>query len=152
MWLWLTRKALAATFPSTDQLPGLDRHDPTAALRHMVREAPLTIRAALFASVAVFHLSPLVTIGVPMPAFWLPAGLCDRHAYRLASHRIYLLRQTVLMLKTVGGLVWGALPAVRGGYGMGILPPDPGTFRGVDLPETARPAVPAAPQPVAERP
>lgn len=121
--------ALAATFPSTAHLPGLDRIDTLPFLRQLSRESPLLIRLAMFGSVMVFHLSPLLTIGIPLPAFWLPRARLDRHVMKLATHRIYLLRQTMTMVKTIGGLVWGAHPDVRRALAMTPYQPDPGTWR-----------------------
>jgi hypothetical protein len=127
--LSLTAWVLAAIFPSNDALPGLDRIDPKPFLRQFGREAPLLIRLAVLASTWVFVLTPLVTVYWPLPAFLLPRHTLDQHAHRLATHRWFLLRQVMLMLKTIGGLPWGAHPDVRAKLAMPAYGADPGTWR-----------------------
>lgn len=126
------RWTLAAVFPSTDRLPGLDRLDTDATLAEFMA-APAVIRAGLLGSTLAFLLCPLLTIGWPLPAFLLPRDALDRHAAAMSSSRIYLLRQAMLMLKTVGGVLWGGHPEVRAKLGLPLYGPDPGTFRGDDL-------------------
>lgn len=121
--------AFAATFPTTGKLPGLDILDPAPFLRTFTREAPLLIRGMLYLSLLVVLLTPLLTVGIPLPAVWLSPSRLEKHLHRLAHHRIYLLRQTMLMVKTVGGLAWGAHPQVRGALGIPAYAPDPGTWQ-----------------------
>ena len=120
---------LGVVFPSTPTLPGLDRIDPTPLLRQIDREATWTIRATMWASVLVFCATPLLTVYLPLPAFLLPKGLLDRHANALATSRFYLIRQIMLMLKTIGGLCWGAAPEVRARLTMPLYPADTGGWR-----------------------
>jgi hypothetical protein len=47
----------------------------------------------------------------------------------MATHRIYLIRMAMTMLKTVGGLIWGAEPQLRAILHMPAYPADPGTYR-----------------------
>ena len=87
------------------------------------------MRVGLTLSSIVFIVSPLITLGIPLPVFFLSRSLKEKHANKLASHPIYLIRQTVLLLRLVAGLC-GEHPAVRKAMGMAPLGPDPGTFRG----------------------
>ena len=128
------RWTLAAVFPSTERLPGLDRLDTDAALDEFLG-APALVRLGLLGSTLAFLLCPLLTIGWPLPAFLLPRAALDRHAAAMAASRIYLLRQAMLMLKTVGGVLWGGHPEVRACLGLPAYGPDPGTFRGDALRE-----------------
>ncbi len=127
--LHLTAWTLARVFPSTAALPGLDAIDTKPFIRQLAREAPFTIRATMWASVLLFNLTPLLTLGIPLPAFLLSPARVDLHAQRLSGSPIYLLRQIVLMLKTIGGLAWGAMPEVRGRLTMPIYPEDSGRWR-----------------------
>ena len=120
---------LAVTFPSTEALPGLDRLDVLPFLRQFWREAPLLIRLALLGSVVVFIATPVATVYWPLPAFLLPRQKLDVHAHKLATHRWFLLRQVMLMIKTIGGLPWGAHPEVRAKLAMPVYGADPGTWR-----------------------
>lgn len=135
------RWTLAAVFPSTPSLPGLDRLDTDAALSEVLGGPPL-LRLGLYGSVLAFLCCPLLTIGWPLPAPLLPRDTLDRHAAAMAGSRLYLLRQAMLMLKTVGGLLWGAHPEVRAALGLPAYGDDPGTFRG----DALRPAPDASPR------
>ena len=134
MWTPLCAWTLAATFPSTTLLPGLDRIDARPFVDRLRRESPVTIRFVMYASALVFLLTPLFTIFVPLPAIWLSAAQLDRHAQALSTHRLYLLRQSMLMVKTLGGLCWGADPGVRAAFAMPAYKPDPGTWQKGKLP------------------
>lgn len=137
---WLVRHALAAVFPSTDRLPGLDRLDYAHALDEVMR-GPGLIRLGLLASTLLFVCAPIWTVFWPLPSLLLPAEVLERHANNLANSRIYLMRQSMLMLKTIGGLIWGGHPEVRAALGLPDNGPDPGSFRGDALhPSSPAPA------------
>ena len=127
--LQLTAWTLAVVFPSTPQLPGLDAIDSKPFIRQLHSEAPFTIRATLLASVLLFNLTPLLTLGIPLPAFLLSKARVDEHAQRLSGSPVYLLRQIMLMLKTIGGLCWGAAPTVREKLTMAAYAEDSGGWR-----------------------
>lgn len=121
---------LAAIFPASDLLPGIgDLPDVHQRVAKMLREAPLSFLFVVYGATLLFLFSPLLTVGWPLPALLLPKAALGRHAYRLAGHRIYLVRQAMLMLKTVGGLIWGGHPDVRNALQMPLYGDDPGTFR-----------------------
>lgn len=139
--------ALVATLPSADDIPGLDQLDTRGEVRRLIREAPLLFTVALLGSVLGFVLTPVLTVRWPLPALLLPRAVLDRHAYGMASHRLYLMRQAMLMLKTAGGGIWAAAPEVRARLGLAAYGSDPGTFRG-DLqvtPDLAADAATGAP-------
>ena len=117
-------------YPSGGKLPGIEETGLDGFLRQYNREAPLLMRVGLTLSSIVFILSPLLTVGIPLPVVFLSQSLKEKHANKLANHPIYLVRQTVLLLRLVAGLCWGKDPAVRAAMGMSPLGPDPGTFRG----------------------
>lgn len=120
---------LAAIFPTTGSLPGLDQVDCRDKLAEIMATAPHGFTLGVYAATAVFLLSPLLTIFWPAPAPLLSRGALDRHANAMANHRLYLMRQAMLLLKTVGGMVWGAHEDVRGALALAPLAPDPGTWR-----------------------
>ena len=76
-----------------------------------------------------FVLSPVTTIGWPLPSFWLPAEALDRHADRFSHHPVYLLRAGSTLLKMCAAFAWGELPAVRQGWGVSTDVADPRTWR-----------------------
>ncbi len=77
----------------------------------------------------VFAISPLFTIGVPLPAFLLPERMLERHAQKVTVFPIYLLRQSIFLVKLAAGLCWGADPAVRRQLALPPYPEDPGTWQ-----------------------
>ncbi len=126
---WLCKSALRANYPATETLPGVDETGLDAFVAQYRREAPGLMRVGFYLGVAVFHLTPLFTVFLPLPAFALPAKLRDRHAYKLATHPVYVLRQTTFLVKMIAGLCWGQHAEVRRRFGQGALPADPGTFQ-----------------------
>jgi hypothetical protein len=74
-------------------------------------------------------LTPLVTVGVPLPAFFLPHKVLELHAERLVMHPVYLLRQAVFLVRLSAGMCWGADTGVRACFALAPYSPDPGTFR-----------------------
>jgi hypothetical protein len=73
--------------------------------------------------------TPLITVGLPLPAFALPKKLLDRHTERILSYPIYLVRQGVFLIRLSAGLCWGADADVRARFALAPYAPDPGTFR-----------------------
>lgn len=65
----------------------------------------------------------------PWPAVFLSDEQLDAHAHRLASHRFYLLRQLIVLLKMMGGIFWAESPEIRGFLHLPAYPDDPGTRR-----------------------
>ena len=126
---WFTRFALSAMMPRTDTIKGVADTNLGPFLKKFRKEAPFLLRLALGASSFVFVISPLFTLFLPLPAFFLSAKLKDRHAQKLAYHGNYLLRQSAFMLKMIAALSWASDDEVRTQLGLPLLPPDPGTWR-----------------------
>ncbi len=129
MWVALLHDAVCAAFPSTARLPGLDRLDSRPFLREMLQHAPWVMWFGAIGSAIAWQLTPLLTIGLPLPAVLLSAGARARHASAMAGHRLYLVRMAMVMIKTVGGLYWGAAPEVRAALGLPTYGQDPATVR-----------------------
>lgn len=127
--LFFVRSALVALYPRTAELPGIADTDIEAFLRKFRREAAPLVWIGVLASTLLFHLTPLFTVFVPLPAFALPAGLRDKHANRIASSSLYIVRQSIFLLKLPGGLCWGSHPSVRAKLALPAYAPDPGTWR-----------------------
>jgi hypothetical protein len=127
--VWLIRSALRALYPGRGEVPGIDQLDLDDFLARYRREAPAIMWVGLHLAALVFTLSPLVTIGWPLPSIWLSPSALDRHAYAATTHRWYLMRQLVMVLKMAGGLCWGQHPRVRALHGVAAYGADPGTWR-----------------------
>ena len=131
----LVRFALVAFFPRVDDLPGLAElgvEDKIVALRR--ESTPLFWTGIVTASV-FFQLSPILTVRRPWPAVFLTEPQLDAHAHALATHRVYLLRQIIVLLKLTAGIFWGEAPEIRAYLHLPAYPADPGTRRTEPHPE-----------------
>lgn len=126
--LWLVRSAIVMLFPRTE-LPGAEDCDLQNFLVRFKRDTPFLVWLGTVAGAVLFHLTPLFTVFVPLPAFWLPKSLAARHADRIATTNFYVVRQAVLLVKMCGALCWGADPNVRKAFALPPLGVDPGTWR-----------------------
>ena len=81
-----------------------------------------------------------------MPAALLSPDDLDTHAFRIATTRVYAVRQIVVLLKLIGGVFWGESPEIRAFISLPPYGPDPGTRRTEAM--VARPArTPREPSP-----
>ncbi len=109
MW-WLVRYSLRILMPATSVLPGLSDKELKPFLKHFREEMPFKLRFALVFMTLVFIFTPLFTLGIPLPLFCLSQTKQWLHANKLSTHRIYLFRQSVSLLKIIASMCWGALP------------------------------------------
>jgi len=130
---WIVRYAMTAMLPSSASMPGVDQTDIDGFLKSLQREAPALFKIALYLAACVFTFLPLITNGWPLPAFTMPSRWRDSYANRFASHRIYLIRQLAVILKTAAGMCWGMDPNVRRHLELKPYPADPGTFKSSDV-------------------
>ena len=127
--IWLIKFAMCTMMPRTAALPGIADTDLDGFLRKMRKESEPLYWLGLVLGAIVFTITPLITIGVPLPAFFLPKGLLDRHAERILAHPIYPVRQAALLVRLSAGMCWGADSAVRSRFNLPPYGSDPGTFR-----------------------
>ncbi len=125
----LVRHALIAFYPRTEHFPGIVDTGLDEFLPRYLRESAPLMRLGVYVATILFVLTPIITVYVPLPSFLLPQRLLDRHADRIATYPLYLLRSLILVLKIAAGLCWGAHPEVRKRLGLPPLPPDPETWR-----------------------
>lgn len=115
--------------PRSAALPGIADTDLDGFLQRMKRDAAPLYWLGLVAGGALFALTPIVTVWLPVPAFFLSKRLLALHTERVLSHRLYVLRQAVYLVRLSAGMCWGADPAVRAKLSLAPYGPDPGTFR-----------------------
>lgn len=127
--IWLVKFAMRAMMPRTDKLPGIEDTDLDGFLERLRRDAEPLYWIGLVAGGVVFAITPLVTIGAPLPAFMLAPEQLQRHTDNLLSHPFYVLRQAAYLVRLSAGMCWGADPKVRARFAMGPYPADPGSFR-----------------------
>jgi hypothetical protein len=126
---WLVRAAIVMLYPRVGDWPGAEDCDLDEFLDRFRRETTALMWIGVVLGAVVFQLTPIVTVFVPLPASLLSKELANRHAERVATTNVYLLRQAVFLVKLVAGLVWGGHPSVRERFALPPLPPDPGTWR-----------------------
>lgn len=127
--LWLVKRASMALYPETEALPGVANIGIQEELERLRREGPTILWMSLVLGAWIFTLSPLFTVGVPLPSILLPRRLLDRHAHRIATTRFYLVRQAMLGLKVAASLAWGKDPSVRRALGVAPYGEDPEAYR-----------------------
>lgn len=120
---------MVALYPRTATLPGLEDTNIDSFLIKFRRETTLSFWLGIVLAAWMFQWTPLFTVFVPLPAFLLPARLRDKHAHKVASSELYLVRQLMLVLKMPAGLCWGADPNVRKHFALAAYEPDPTTWR-----------------------
>jgi|SRR5580658_9273028 hypothetical protein len=130
MTFWLIKFAMCTIMPRTAALPGIVDTDIDGFLRRLRLDAEPLYWLGLVVGAVVFAATPVLTVGLPLPAFWLPHRLRARHAERLLSHPMYVLRQAVFLVRLSAGFCWGADPAVRARFALAPYAADPGSFRG----------------------
>lgn len=126
---WLLRNVMADLVPRSPGLPGLVDCEPDVFLQKLRAETTLLTWIGLCAGAVLWLITPLLTIGVPLPALLLSEDQRDRHINALASTNIYLLRQAFFLLKMYACMCWGQHAAVRSRFKIAAYPVDPGTFR-----------------------
>jgi hypothetical protein len=127
--IWLIKFAMRAMMPRTESLPGIADTDLDGFLLRLRRETLTIYWVGLVLGAVIFTLTPLITVGLPLPAFLLPKKLLDRHTERILSYPIYLVRQGGFLIRLSAGLCWGADADVRARFSLAPYAPDPGTFR-----------------------
>jgi hypothetical protein len=127
--IWLIKQAMYPLLPRSSELPGLVDTDLDSFLRRLRRESNSVFWTGLWLGALVFACTPLITLGVPLPAFLLPRRMLERHTARIIAHRVYLVRQALSVVRLIAGMCWGADPRVRACFALEPYPADPGTFR-----------------------
>ena len=125
----LVRFALVAFFPRDGDLPGLAELDVDAQIAALRRDATRLFWTGIVAAAIFFQLSPILTVHRPWPAVFLTEEQLDQHAHRIATSRVYLIRQTIVLLKLMAGIFWGQSPEIRAFLHLPAYGPDPGTRR-----------------------
>ena len=128
MW-FLVKSALCSLYPRTENLPGVADAGLDDLILRLRRDAPMSMKVALIFGGLFFAFSPILTVWLPVPTFFLTSRLRDKHANKIASHPNYIIRQLIMLLKMTASLAWGADPQVRAKMVLEPYPPDPGTWR-----------------------
>ena len=126
---WLVRFAMRAMLPRAAGLPGIEDTGLDEFVPRLRRDCTALLWAGVVLGAVVFQLSPLLTTWVPLPACLLWKSALERHASRITSHPLYLIRSSVMLVKVTAGYCWGAHPDVRRAIGLAPYEPDPDVWR-----------------------
>ncbi len=125
----LVKFALCAFFPRAGGLPGLADLGVDEKIAGLRRDSTRLFWLGIVAGAFFFQISPIVTVYRPWPAALLTEEQLDAHAHALATHRVYLVRQIIVLLKLMGGVFWGQSPEIRAFLDLPAYGEDPGTRR-----------------------
>jgi len=125
---WLTQRGVSAMLPATDALAGIAPETVRVFVVRLMAESTWGFKVGMWVSALMWLITPIFTVFAPLPAVLLPAGLADRHASRMARHRLYLVRQCAGLLKLVAGMAWAIDPDVRERMTLPPLADDPGEW------------------------
>ncbi|APR78247.1 Hypothetical protein A7982_03594 [Minicystis rosea] len=125
----LVRFALVAFFPRVGDVPGLDELGVDRKIEALRRESTLLLWVGVVGAAFLFQIAPIFTIYRPLPAVWLTPEQLDAHAHAIATYPVYIVRQTAVLLKLMGGMFWAESPEVRATVELPAYPADPGTRR-----------------------
>jgi hypothetical protein len=123
------RFVLNAIMPPSEYFPGVVDTDIATFGASFRNETPRLMRLGFALACFVFIISPVFTVYLPLPAFFLPKSTLQKHAMRISDSPIYGIRQLMFLAKFVGGLCWGRDPRVRERMMLEPLEPDPGTWK-----------------------
>ncbi len=126
---WLLRSVMCDLMPPSSTLPGLADTGIDTFLVRLQRETSGPTWLGLVLGAILYAVTPVATVGWPIPSFWLPASARALHAERAMSTRFYLLRQSLFLLKMYACMCWGQDTRVRQLLNVAPYPEDPGSFR-----------------------
>jgi hypothetical protein len=125
----LVRFALVAFFPREGDLPGLADLGVDEKIAALRRDSTKLFWFGIVAAAFFFQIAPVLTVGIPLPAALLDEEQLDKHANRIATHPVYLIRQIIVLLKLMGGVFWAESPELRSFLHLPAYGDDPGTRR-----------------------
>jgi hypothetical protein len=125
----LVRFTMVSMFPQEGDLPGLADLDVDEKIVTLRRESTHLLWLGLVLASLLFLLSPILTVRRLCLASSLRDEELDRHAFKLATHRSYAVRQLLNLVKLIGGIFWGQSPEVRAYLELPAYGQDPGTRR-----------------------
>jgi hypothetical protein len=141
----LVRFALVALYPRVDDLPGLSELGVDEKIAALRRDSTLLFWMGVVGAALVFQITPILTVWRPWPAVFLTDEQLDEHAHRIATYPVYLVLQTIFLLKLMAGVFWGQSPEIRAFLHLPAYGDDPGTRQlGPSVPRPVeRPRAPA---------
>jgi hypothetical protein len=121
--------AMNELMPAHDDMPGIFDTKAEDFLKEFKANAHPIMRLGFFLSVWVYALSPVFTIGIPLPAFLLSEQKRLAHLDKYANSRNFVFSQLWMLQKMITAMCWGMDDKVRAYYGYEPYPEEPGNFK-----------------------
>lgn len=125
----ITIFALNEVMPPHGDMPGITDTSVHDFLKEFKAHAHFIMRLGLLAAVWVYVLSPVFTLGIPLPAFWLSEKKRVEHMKRYSNSKNFVFAQLWMLLKMIAGLCWGKDDKVRAYFGYTPYAPELGEFK-----------------------
>jgi len=109
----ITIFAMNEAMPPHGDMPGIIDTDVEAFLIEFNNHAHPIMRLGFFLAVWIYVLSPVFTIGIPLPAFWLSQKKREEHLKKYSGSRSFIFSQLWMLHKMITGMCWGADAKVR---------------------------------------
>jgi hypothetical protein len=98
-------------------------------IRGVLSESSWLMWLGLAGAALGFVLSPVTTVGWPLPSVLLPRAVLERHADRFSAHPQYHLRQSATLIKLMAAFALARDPAMRAQLALPPWEPDPVGWR-----------------------
>ena len=125
----MTIFAMNEVMPPHDGMPGVSDIDAEQFLKEFRAHAHPIMKIGFSLSVWIYVFSPLFTIGIPLPAFWLSEKKRLAHLQAYSSSHNFVFSQLWMLQKMITGMCWGMDDKVRTYFGYTPYRPEPGEFR-----------------------
>lgn len=121
--------AMNEVMPRYGEMPGIEDTQVNAFLDEFNTHAHTIMRIGFFFCVWVYVLSPVFTVGIPLPAFWLSQKKREEHLKKYSGSRNFVFSQLWMLHKMIAGMCWGADAKVRTYFGYAPYEAELGDFK-----------------------
>jgi hypothetical protein len=125
----ITIFAMNEVMPSHGDMPGVIDTSVDDFLNEFKKHAHPIMRLGFFLAVWIYALSPIFTIGIPLPAMWLSEQKRKAHLRKYSSSKSFVFSQLWMLQKMITGMAWGMDDKVRAYFGYEPYPEELGLFK-----------------------
>jgi len=129
----ITIFAMNEVMPRHGDMPGIADTQADTFLNDFGKHAHPIMRIGFMLAVWIYVLSPVFTVYIPLPAFWLSANKREQHMRKYSGSRSFVFSQLWMLQKMIAGLCWGTDPKVRAYFSYPPLDAEPGHFHKGDV-------------------
>ena len=121
--------AMNEAMPSHGDMPGVNDTAVNDFLDDFKKNAHPIMRLGFFLAVWIYVLSPVFTLGIPVPAMWLSEKKRLDHLNKYSSSKNFVFSQLWMLQKMITGMAWGMDDKVRRYFGYDPYPEELGLFK-----------------------